>query len=186
MSEIKKQVTNANVEEIIDGAGLETDQPAAPSFGIPEQWLPKWIRKTVQCICYPFVVLDLIAQKIARFIVKPPFKKVGKCKRRGNCCHYVVMRHRKGPLGVIERFWATQINGFYYRNADPVEYQGKKVYLMGCRYLQKNGSCGNYRLRPMICRTWPVIEHFGWPSLLKGCGYHYKKTKVYDKLKVLD
>ena len=35
----------------------------------------------------------------------------------------------------------------------------------------KDGSCGQYRLRPQVCRQWPVIEHFGQPKILKGCGF---------------
>ena len=176
-------MTNDNVDEIIEGAGLETSQPQPPIQGIPKQWLPNWVRRAVQWVCYPVVILDFTAQKIARLLVRPPFKRVGRCKRRGNCCHYVVMKRTRGVLGVLERFWATQINGFYFRNQVPVDYQGKKVHLMGCRYLKKDGSCGNYRLRPMICRTWPIVEHFGWPRLLKGCGFTYQETKTYTKMR---
>ena len=42
---------------------------------------------------------------------------------------------------------------------------------MGCRYLREDGSCSEYRLRPQVCRQWPVIEHFGYPKILKGCGF---------------
>jgi Fe-S-cluster containining protein len=42
---------------------------------------------------------------------------------------------------------------------------------MGCRYLKQDGSCSHYRLRPSICRTWPQIEYFGHPRILKGCGF---------------
>ena len=45
------------------------------------------------------------------------------------------------------------------------------MHVMGCRHLRKDGSCGDYHLRPLICRQWPVIEHFGYPKVLKGCGY---------------
>jgi len=26
-------------------------------------------------------------------------------------------------------------------------------------------------LRPVVCRKWPVIEIFGQPRMLKGCGF---------------
>lgn len=177
------RIIQDNIAQVVENAGDETEQPLPPPQGIPHQWLPNWARKGVQWICLPIVLLDYCAQKIARLIIRPPFKRVGSCKRRGNCCHYVMMRRSRGILGVIERFWATQINGFYFRHQEPLDYEGRKVNLMGCRYLQKDGSCGNYRLRPMVCRNWPVIAHFGWPHILKGCGYRAEKTKVYDKLK---
>ena len=26
-------------------------------------------------------------------------------------------------------------------------------------------------LRPAVCRKWPLIEYFGHPRILKGCGF---------------
>ena len=56
-------------------------------------------------------------------------------------------------------------------------YEEKEVYVMGCRYLQKNKRCKHYFLRPMVCRKWPIIEYFGYPKVLKGCGFSYKIRK---------
>lgn len=77
----------------------------------------------------------------------------------------------KGLIGKLNYFWQTQVQGFYPRFAELHEYEGKKVHVMGCRYLQKDGRCGQYHLRPMVCRKWPIIEHFGSPRVLKGCGF---------------
>jgi Fe-S-cluster containining protein len=176
------EISDETVDEIIDTAGLLKQAPEEPKGGIPSPWLPEFFRKLVQLACYPVVLLDLTAQSIAKLFIRPPFRRVGSCKRRGNCCYYIVLKRTRGPLGFLERFWATQINGFYYRNKKPVSYMGKSVHLMGCRYLKKDGSCGNYTLRPMICRTWPVIAYFGWPRILKGCGYQVRATKAYQKM----
>lgn len=178
------EITNKNVEQVLEDADLLTSPPEDPEGGIPKPWLPEFLRKGIQCICYPIVQLDLAAQSIARLIVRPPFKKVGKCKRRGNCCYYIIFKKTKGPMGWIQRFWATQINGFYYRTKEPVTYLDKPIYVMGCRYFnKKDGSCGNYALRPTICRTWPIVSHFGWPRILKGCGYEVRATKTYYKMR---
>ena len=45
------------------------------------------------------------------------------------------------------------------------------MHVMGCRHLRNDGTCGDYHLRPLICRQWPVVEYFGYPKILKGCGY---------------
>ncbi|MCF7852782.1 MAG: YkgJ family cysteine cluster protein [Simkaniaceae bacterium] len=166
-----------NVDDLLNHAGLATEQPLPPQRGIDRQWLPKGIRKFIQWICLPLVLMDLAAQKIARLIIRPPFKQVGQCKRRGNCCHYIMMKKSRFPFHMIERFWAVQINGFYFRHDEPVHYDGREVHIMGCRHLKKNGSCNNYRLRPLVCRRWPVIEHFGYPKTLKGCGYQLRLRK---------
>lgn len=138
---------------------------------IPRQRVPKWIRNTLRCIFLPFVLLDLSMQRLAKKIIRPPFKQVGKCLKRGVCCQFIMIEHRRGPFGKLFYFWHTQINGFYKKEPDIQEYDGKQVHVMGCRYLKTDGSCGNYALRPTVCRKWPVIEHFGKPRILKGCGF---------------
>jgi Fe-S-cluster containining protein len=119
----------------------------------------------------PFILLDLLAQKIARLLIKPPFVKEGHCLKRGNCCHYILLPQFRGPLGRLFLFWNTQINGFYPRYRDTFDYENKKMIVMGCRHLQKDGRCGDYLLRPAVCRQWPRIEYFGPPQMLKGCGF---------------
>jgi len=160
-----------NLEDLIFKAGDATEQPSLPKGGIPRQWVPGWIRWPLRVFFLPFVLLDVAMQKLARLLIRPPYKQAGKCKKRGNCCHYIMIRKPKGILGWIFTFWNTQINGFYLRSQDTYEYERHRVQVMGCRYLQKDGSCKHHALRPMVCRKWPVIEQFGVPRMLKGCGF---------------
>lgn len=164
-----------NLREIVEQAGDMNSPPETPK--IPKQYLPMFIRKFIWIVFLPFVWLDVFAKKFARWIVRPPFKKAGACKKRGNCCYFITMRKRKGPLGWIQMFWAQEINGFYKRFQKPFYENGQKLYVLGCRYLKKNGQCAHYAFRPTICREWPVIEYFGYPKLLKGCGYYPKALK---------
>lgn len=170
---------NSNIDP-----GELNEPPLPPKHGIPRQTLPKWLIKAVQLICLPYVCMDLFAKKIATYLIRPPFMKTGKCKKRGNCCYYIRMRKVKYGQW-IQHFWATQINGFYYRSYETIEHEGKQYYLMGCRHL-KNNKCSNYFLRPQICRSWPLISHFGQPLLLKGCGYKVKLRKKYEQTNSLN
>lgn len=173
-----------NIEDLIANAG---DLKSPPVQKVPKKWFPESISILIRLIILPFVLLDLAAQKIARMIIRPPFKKVGKCKKRGNCCYYILVRRSKGVLGWIDLLWHTQINGFYRRTKETYRVDGKSYYLMGCRYLKQNGSCSRYLIRPAICRIWPRIEYFGRPEMLKGCGYTAKVRKGSNiKLPILD
>ena len=156
------------LEERIATAG---EASAPPISDVPKQWLPTWLRLSLRVAVLPFVLIDYSMQRFAKKIIRPPFKQVGKCKRRGNCCYYILLRFGKGPLGRFFALWNTQVNGFYVREAKPIKYEGKEMVVMGCRHLKKDGSCSAYFLRPMICRQWPRIERFGYPEILKGCGY---------------
>lgn len=159
------------LEEILALAEEAEGPPPDPAGGIPRQWVPGWIRWPIRLLLLPFIHLDLSAQTVAKFLIRPPFKKVGQCLKRGNCCHYILVPEAKGLLGRLLYFWNTQILGFYRRNLKVYESDGKRVYVMGCRYLKKDGKCGHYHLRPAVCRKWPIIEYFGYPRIIKGCGY---------------
>jgi hypothetical protein len=160
-----------SLDDMLYQASIGKKAPQFPGGKLPKQWLPSFIRWPLRVLFYPFIVLDNLSQNIAKKIIKPPFKKVGKCKKRGNCCHYILMKKSWGFLNVFDLFWNTQVNGFFLRDKKTFLYQGKQFYVLGCRYLKDNGSCSHYRLRPMICRSWPKIEIFGSPQLLKGCGF---------------
>ena len=159
------------LEDLLEIAGEEGHEPPPPPQGIPKRWLPGFIRFPLKCLLLPYILIDELMQKLARKIIRPPFKQVGKCKRRGNCCYYVLIRHSGTLWGRLFLLWHTQVQGFYMRYKQPHIYEGHEMYIMGCRYLKKDGSCGQYRLRPQVCRQWPVIEHFGQPKILKGCGF---------------
>ena len=105
-------------------------------------------------------------------IIRPPYNRGGECKRRGNCCHYILFKkYRWRLLDRLYLFWCREINGFFLREKKAQVYDDSLWYVMGCRYLKKNGSCGHYHLRPSLCRTWPKIEIFGRHEMLKGCGF---------------
>ena len=158
------------VDEVIAQAE-EEGPPPEPEGGIPRQWLPGWIRWPIRVLALPWVLLDLYAQKLATLIIRPPHRKEGHCLKRGNCCRYILIPEVTGVLGKLYLFVNTQINGFYPRYSEPHEYEGKRIMVMGCRYLKKDGSCAHHRLRPEVCRKWPMIEYFGHPRILKGCGF---------------
>lgn len=160
-----------SIEELTASAGTATSQPPPPPHGILKQWLPGWIRWPIRVLMLPFVWLDLGAQWIARKIVPPPWEQEGECKQRGNCCFYILLPAPTGPITWLFYQWYTQVQGFYPRKLEPVEAEGKQMMVMGCRYLQPDGRCGHHRLRPMLCREWPIIRHFGRPRILKGCGF---------------
>lgn len=149
----------------------EAEEPPPLPPSLPIQWLPRWIRWALKVLILPFMLLDLSAQRLAIFLIRPPFKQTGQCLKRGKCCYYILIPENRGLLGKINYFWQTEVQGFYPRSTSLHEYEGKPVHVMGCRYLRKDGTCGQYHLRPMVCRKWPIIAHFGYPRILKGCGF---------------
>ena len=174
-----------SIEEIIGRAEEAEAPPPEPSGGIPKQWLPGWVRWPIRVLAMPLILIDIYAQKIATFIIRPPYRQAGKCLKRGNCCHYILIPEVKGILGKFYYFVNTQILGFYPRYPELHEVDGKNIYVMGCRYLKKDGSCAHYHLRPAVCRQWPRIAYFGPPRILKGCGFRAVPRVQKNRLKIL-
>lgn len=153
-----------------------SQQPGPPPEGIPPQRTPAPLRFALKALVLPFMLLDLAVQKIIQTLSPPPYKITGGCKQRGHCCHYILMQWPpildKWPwFRAFWLWWHTDIHGFYSRGFDAEGPNGDVVKVMSCRYLQKDGRCGQYPLRPAICRQWPRIEFTSRPHLLKGCGY---------------
>ncbi|MCK4934916.1 MAG: hypothetical protein KAR79_04955 [Simkaniaceae bacterium] len=176
-------ILDESLYDLLSKAGEATDAPKVQKGGIPKSHVPAWMRWTLQVTLVPFIWMDVITQKIAKKIIRPPFKKQGKCKRRGNCCHYILIRADKGIISRFFVFFCTQVYGFFLRDTHPHEYEGKQMLVMGCRYLKKDGSCSHYHLRPTICRQWPIIESFAYPQILKGCGYRSDPPFVENNYK---
>jgi Fe-S-cluster containining protein len=158
-------------DELVADAEQRTTPPPLPKNGIPKQKVPCWIRWPIRVIFLPFVLLDLAAQRFVKLFFKTPYKSVGGCKKRGNCCYYVIIPEPSSLMTKLNYFWHTEINGFYKRDCELVEIEGNKLVVLGCRYFNNDGSCSRYRLRPVVCREWPRIEYFGPPQRLKGCGF---------------
>ena len=168
-----------DLEELLESSGSLKSPPLPPGGKVPRRFTPFFIRWPVKPAILPFIWLDSLAQKIAKLFIPPPFVKAGRCKKRGNCCYYILVRKTRAPFGFLDLFWHTQINGFYRRQKEPEFVDGHPVYVMGCRYLSKKGKCTRYFTRPQICRTWPRIEIFGPPEMLKGCGFFAKERKKH-------
>ncbi|MEM1008828.1 MAG: hypothetical protein AAGJ35_07455 [Myxococcota bacterium] len=143
---------------------------------IPRQHCPAPLRLLLKLCVFPFMMLDLTIQRLIQRLFPPPYKVEGGCLKRGMCCHYILMGwspwgERLPWVGKFWLWWYTDVHGFYERGFEVEDDAGHSAKVMRCRYLRKDGLCGQYRLRPALCRQWPRIEYGTRPQLLKGCGY---------------
>ncbi len=166
----------SHVFKIIEPGGADR-RVAPPAGGLPPQRLPRFARLMIQILVYPFMRLDLACQALLRMLVRPPHRRLGQCQMSGRCCRYLAQQKSGLHKWPFFHWWATEVNGFYERSFEVEAPEGQQMRIYSCRHLTAEGRCNNYAFRPVVCRTWPRIDYFGQPSLMKGCGYRFEPRK---------
>ncbi|MBI2569359.1 MAG: YkgJ family cysteine cluster protein [Candidatus Schekmanbacteria bacterium] len=113
------------------------------------------------------------AGELAASRIRPPRWEIrGSCSRCGVCCHTVLLKMpdwavRYRPLlGLIVSFTHLLTD---LRFKHEVTHSG--YFLFTCDLFLPDGSCGDYRLRPWICRRYPRVSYFDKPEVLPECSY---------------
>ncbi len=131
-------------------------------------------------IVWPYVKLMEWGHRFGRLLLATEYQVGGACQQRGACCHHILLEWAplldKYPfLGRLVLWKLTRFYNFYDKGYSWEVQPGLLVRVLGCHSLQEDGRCGEYRLRPLFCRTYPEVPLVGKPLVLKGCGYRFKR-----------
>jgi hypothetical protein len=101
----------------------------------------------------------------------------GSCKKRGVCCHHIVIAMPRlcrvfVPLRWVYQLWYFTLYNFSLKRWDVDSGAGE----FSCHYL-KNNLCSIYNSRPRICREYPFKTLSGRPQLLPGCGFSFSELE---------
>ena len=124
----------------------------------------------------PFIWLMAQGHRFGRVLLRTEYRLTGTCRQRGACCQHILIewspvleRHRW--LGHLMIWKHTRLYSFYDKGFTWEVQEGLHFRVLGCRALREDGRCGEYRLRPLFCRTYPQVPLIGRPHILRGCGY---------------
>ena len=125
---------------------------------------------------WPIVWLMALGHRFGRTLLRTEYTVTGGCLKRGACCQHVLVEW--APildtypwLGRIVLWKLTRFYRFYDKGFTWEVQDGLLVRVLGCHALRTDGQCGEYRLRPLFCRTYPEVPLTGRPQVLRGCGY---------------
>lgn len=140
----------------------------------------RWWRRLAREAAWPLLLLLEAGHRFGRVLLQTEFKVQGACKKRGACCHHILMEwspwlDRHPWMGRWALWKMTRFYDFYDKGYSWEVQDGLQVRVLGCHALQEDGRCGQYRLRPMICRTYPEVPLTGRPQVLRGCGYRFSR-----------
>lgn len=153
---------------------LMAAQPDPP----PRGPLRRGARRLLREALLPLVWLMEAGHRFGRTLFQTEYTISGACKRRGACCQHILLEwsplfDRLPFLGRIVLWRMTRLHSFFDRGYSWEVQPGLLVRVLGCHALREDGLCGERRLRPLFCRTYPEVPLFGRPAVLKGCGYHF-------------
>ena len=147
-------------------------QPDPPPLSLPTKILRRVLREMVWVLV---LTVDL-GRRFGAIIFRSDHKLAGGCKKRGACCQHILLEwspwlDRFPRIGRLVLWKYTRLYSFFDRGYTWEIEDGFMARVLGCHALQSDGSCGEHRIRPLVCRTYPEIPLVGRPMLLKGCGY---------------
>ncbi len=159
-----------------DARSLMGAHPDPPVRSLPA----RVVRRIGREIVWFFVVLMEAGHRFGRVLLGTEYRVTGACQKRGACCHHILLEwsgwlDRFPLLGRIVLWKLTRFYDFYDRGYSWEVQDGLLARVLGCHALLPDGRCGVYRLRPMVCRTYPEVPLMGRPMVLKGCGYTFER-----------
>ena len=134
----------------------------------------------IKTIIRKFVLASILADNYITNLAKKPFRSKwgleGSCKKCGRCCLDISLEinpallKSRFTIDVVVR-WVSWIFNFYFKR---IEYD-KHFLVFGCKNLNEDGTCGDYKWRPNICRNYPIVDYFDEPALFDTCGFNAKQ-----------
>lgn len=128
----------------------------------------------LRALLVPFHAALSLVDRMIDLLEQPRYQIRGGCHHNGQCCHVLLFSEHPfltwPLLRAAVRFWLERVYPFALTEtsiADPET--GELFRMVRCRVFDGH-RCGQYWLRPRVCRSWPRPGHQP-PTLFHGCGY---------------
>jgi len=110
--------------------------------------------------------------------VRQKYKIEGKCLQCGKCCREIRAYGLKNNNELrLMKLFLPWYHRFFITGKDT---DGNLV--LSCKYLNPNGKCNVYSLRPLVCRNYPKKYIHFRGEMPDGCGYKVLKKDFKDYL----
>lgn len=119
-----------------------------------------------------FQYMEAAANWLIGYNKKTEYIKKGGCRRCGRCCQVLAVQYPiffnrlKGLLKLTIK-WQEFRYCFTYLNMED------NYLLYKCNLVGPDGLCGQYWLRPRLCREYPKMGLYGRPHTHRSCGYYF-------------
>jgi len=120
---------------------------------------------------------NFLTTKIKHALFKTKYSIVGNCKKCGNCCKKIYIKATKAQLksDFFKKIYIKWIEWLFQFSLLEIDYKDC-YFVFKCKNLKSDGTCGVYKLRPNICRDYPLLDYFNEPVFLQNCGFSARKN----------
>jgi hypothetical protein len=122
-----------------------------------------------------FVLLDYWLYRLVKSPIKTKWVLTEKCGKCGKCCKEIKLYIE--PKMLSSKFvsnmviaWTSWLFNFKLKRID----YDRSDLVFECKTLGPDGTCMDYKWRPSVCRSYPLVDYFEEPALFSICGYKKK------------
>ena len=118
-----------------------------------------------------------------KFILRRKYYRYGKCKRCGDCCSKIYVKHGKQVINDEIEFKKLQKQDFFYSGLEIVA-KDEQGLVFKCHYYDKECHiCTIHKYRSSICRKYPSEEIFKFSGVMsENCGYYFKPIDSFEDI----
>ncbi|MDD3594588.1 MAG: YkgJ family cysteine cluster protein [Candidatus Gastranaerophilales bacterium] len=114
---------------------------------------------------------------LSNFVIqKVRYKVTGECKKCGKCCNYMYSK----DTYTEKEFKIMQFLYPAYKRFEVRGWDEDGNIIIGCKLVNKDGTCSVYNKRLRMCRRYPEKIIYFRGELHEGCGYKIEPEKSFE------
>jgi len=123
-----------------------------------------------------------------KYILRKQYFRFGSCRRCGDCCSKIYVKHKSGVIKDEAEFRKFQRLHPFYRGLEIIDKDEQGLVFKCTNFDRERKICTVHFFRSGICRRYPDEEIFKFKGVMsENCGYYFKPvesfSEVLDKIK---
>ena len=118
-----------------------------------------------------------------KYILKRFYYRYGRCKRCGDCCSRIYVKHECGVLKDAAEFKQLQKLDDFYAGLEIIGKDSQGLVFRCRRFDREKRICTIHYRRSAICRKYPSEEIFKFKGVMsENCGYYFKPIESFAQV----
>jgi len=121
-----------------------------------------------------------IKKFVYKHILKRKYYRYGACRRCGDCCSKIYVKHKTGVIKDESEFLRLKKLHPFYASLEIVDKDGQGLVFKCNKFDREKKICTIHKIRSAICRKYPSEEIFKFNGVMsENCGYYFKPIDTF-------